>query len=77
MQSAAFSSRPHCDEPRLTALRPLGQVQADLLSAGYAVDDQTLESAQRFLSGQIAWKDFLLQSNFDNVPSHAWDEWAR
>lgn len=77
MQSAVFPSSPNCDESRPPAQQPLDQVRADLLRSGYAVDDQTLECAHRFLSGQIAWKVLLLQSNFDNLPAQAWDEWTR
>jgi hypothetical protein len=56
---------------------PLELVRADLLQSGYTVDEQTLESAQRFLSGQIPWSEFLLQANFDNLPAESWSEWAR
>ncbi|MGF6281810.1 hypothetical protein ABH908_000157 [Pseudomonas frederiksbergensis] len=56
---------------------PLELVRADLLQSGYCVDEQTLESAQRFLRGQIPWSEFLLQANFDNLPAESWTEWAR
>lgn len=77
MQTAVLPTLAQRNVAPILTQPALDESRAELLRAGYAVDYQTLECAQRFVSGQIAWKDFLLQSNFDNLPAGAWDEWAR
>jgi hypothetical protein len=53
------------------------QERTELLLSGFTVDEQTLANAHRFISGMISWRDFLMESHFDNLPASAWDEWTR
>lgn len=77
MQIQVNPIRP-TSQPAIRACQaPLELVRADLLQRGYSVDEQTLESAQRFVSGQLTWSEFLSRANFDNLPAESWAEWAR
>lgn len=63
--------------PNCTMNPSLEQERAELLLCGFTVDERTLANAHRFVSGIISWRDFLLDSHFDNLPATAWDEWTR